>query len=923
MRSLLRTIASLVARTRFEREMREELGQHIEHRADDLAATGVPRGEALRRARLEFGALEAYKEQCRDASGFAVFRPLHGVLADLKLAARRLAATPLFTVFAVLSLAIGLSVTTAAFSVVSSLLFATSGISNEERLVSVVTAWDGRLVNGGISTADVEDLRASQRSLASLTAYTLFRPSVATPAGTDLMRAEAVDGAYFQTLGVQPLLGRAIASADVAGRTRVAVVSYALWTRRFAADPALVGKILRTGGEPFEVVGVTPKDFRGFGGPFEATHLWVPVTAVPEHFAAGMAWGDRERPRFMVVGRLTEQTPVTTASAEVAAIGSSLDGSRPKPAKYPGPPQRAWSARPVAEERAEETIAWRFGVALVALVALVLVVACTNLANLMMARGVSRRQEFAVRRALGASRWRLVREQLSESAWLAVLGAGTGWLLFTALASALDLDIPIAGKLLISFRPVLDPTVLAVAGLALGLSLLVFGLEPAIQLTRERELRGGLAASAGSVGLPKAQRQRALVRAQVAISTGFFILAALAVRYTVKEASHDSGVDLDRLAVATMNFWAQQWDEPRARRAVARVLEELQQEPGVTSAAVATGVPFGSSMTPMYTMSTPDKPLTSGGTFRWGPGIAATPRVFQTLGIEILRGRGFDDRDDAGAAPVAVVSESIALNLYGTLDVAGRQMVIKTRNAAQLPRSVARKLALPSRVPVAPLSDAPETVTIVGVAANTDVGQLFSDRRDAIYLPLAQQPGALPFAIALVRTDGDPYVAVRSVRDAIGRADPDLAIESSGTGLGTLGGPAVFLRAATGFATGLGGITLLLAMVGLYGVQSHGVAHRTREIGLRMSFGATATQIRTLVLRDGYRPVWQGLVLGLCIGFVGRGLVRAFLWEKVELVDAWMILAVPTPMTLAAFLACWWPARRASQVDPNVALRHL
>ena len=923
LRSLIAVVRALLARTRFERDMRDELRLHIEQRADDLVAGGVAREEAQRRARIEFGAVEAYKEQCRDASGFVAWRPLHGVFADLKLAARRLAATPLFTIFAVVSLAVGLGVTTAAYSVVASLLFTSSGIPEEEELVSVMTAWDGRLVNGGISTADVEDLRAAQQSFASLTAYTLFRPSVATPAGTDLMRAEAVDGAYFQTLGVKPMLGRAIVDADLTSRARVAVVSHALWTRRFGADPALVGRILRTGGESFEVVGVTPKEFRGFGGPFEGTHVWVPVTAVPAHFAAGMAWSDRERPRFMLVGRLSAETPVATASAEVAAIGSSLDASRPKTARYPGPPLRAWSVRPVGEERSGETIARRFGVALIALVALVLVVACTNLANLVLARGVSRQQEFAIRRAIGASRWRLVREHCAESLWLAALGAGAGWMVFTALASALDLDIPLAGKMLITFSPTLDPAVLTVAGIALALSLLVFGLEPAIELTRDRGLRSGLAASAGSVGVPKARRQRALVRWQVAISTGFFVLAALAVRYTVKEARHDSGVDLDRLAVATMNFWAQQWEEPRARRAVERVLEELQQEPAVTSASVATGVPFGSSMTPMYTMSTPDKPLTPGGAFHWGPGIAATSRIFQTLGIEVVRGRGLDDRDHAGSAPVAVISEATALNLFGTLDVVGRQMLIKPRDATQLPRSVARKLALPSRVPVAPLTNAVETVTVVGVVSNTDVGQLFSDRRDAIYLPLAQQAGALPFAIVLVRTNGDPYGAVRSLRDAIGRADPDLAIESSGTGLGTLGGPAVFLRAATGFALGLGGITLLLSMVGLYGVQSHGVERRTREIGVRMSFGATAAQIRGLVLKDGYRPVLQGLALGLFIGFVGRGLARAFLWEKIELVDAWMLLAVPVPMILAAFFACYWPARRASRVDPNVALRHL
>jgi predicted permease len=565
----------------------------------------------------------------------------------------------------------------------------------------------------------------------------------------------------------------------------------------------------------------------------------------------------------------------------------------------------------------------RFGIVMIALVALVLVVACTNLANLVLARGTTRQHELAVRRAIGASRWRLVREQCTESLLIAILGAGAAWLVFNALSTALDVDLPIAGQLLISFTPVLDPAALVIALGALGLSLVVFGLEPAFQLTRERALRDGLAVSSGNVGVPKAKRQRSLVRWQVAISTGFFILAALSVKYAVAEARHDSGVDLDRLAVATMNFWRQQWDGERARTALQRVLEEIEKDSAVESAAVSTGVPFGSTGTAIYFMSTPDKPIVSKGDFRWGPGIAATPRIFQTLGIRIVRGRGFDDRDDASAAPVAVISERTAIDLFGTTDAVGRPMIIKPRAAAAENPSVARRLALPSRATPAQTSDATRAVTIVGIASDTDVVQLFGDPGDIVYLPLAQEDDAMPFAIALARSHDDPSAGVRALRSAIGRANPDLAIESLGTGLGTLGGPTVILRAATGFALALGALTLVLAMVGLFGVQSHGVAHRTREIGVRMSFGATAAHIRALVLREGYRPVLQGIALGIFIGFVGRGLARAFLWEKIELVDAWMLLAVPVPMILAAFFACYWPAHRASRVDPNVALRHL
>jgi hypothetical protein len=289
-----------------------------------------------------------------------------------------------------------------------------------------------------------------------------------------------------------------------------------------------------------------------------------------------------------------------------------------------------------------------------------------------------------------------------------------------------------------------------------------------------------------------------------------------------------------------------------------------------------------------------------------------------------LRGRGFDDRDDAGASLVAVLSQQTALRLFGTVDAVGRQVQLKPgASAGPRRRSVAGKLSLQTIVTPPPVGAEVDVATVVGVAADTDVGQIFSRGADLVYLPLPQQLTSVPFGIAIVRTGGNPYVAVRTLRDAIRRVDPDLAVESAGTGLGALGGPTVFLRAASLVAVSLGGLTLLLAMVGLHGVQAQGVTERTREFGVRMSVGATAAQVRALVLMDGYRPVTEGLAIGLVLGFVGRGLIRAFWWNGMTVVDPWMLVGVPVPLLLAGFLACWLPAQRASRVDPMVALRHL
>ena len=873
MRSLLNTLRSLVARTRFERD-------------------------------------------------FAARRVVHGLTGDLRLALRRLLATPMFTAFAVLSLAVGLAVTTAAYSVVAAIFFGSSGIEDEDRVAAVMTAWDGRVMNGGFSVPDFADLRAAQTSFSSVTASATFFPSVTTESTTELMRAEAVDAAYFRTLGVHLALGRGIDETDVANAQPVVVLGHALWTLRFGADPGVLGRQVRIAGRLFEVVGIAPRHFEGFGRKLQGARLWIPLSTDPRRPRSAIA--ERDRSTLIVVGRLTPDATLASASAEMTSLGANLDTSYPRPPDRSGPRKRNWVVRPLSEDRPGDEITFRFGLAFVALVALVLVVACTNLANLVLARGAARHHEVAVRRALGASRWRLVREQCAESLILAGAGAAAAWLVFSGLGALMDVELPIAGKMLISFAPTLDLTVLGMAAAALLLALFVFGLEPALQLTRSKEVRTELSTIAGSVGAPKIRRQRALVRWQVAISSGFFIIATMCVKYAVAEARHDSGVDLDRIAVATMNFWAQQWDEDRARRALSRVLEEVERDPAIAGAAISTGVPFGSSSTDTVAFSTIDKPITDRDHSAWGLGIATTPQFFRTMGITVVRGRAFDDRDLSAGTPVVVISEQTARALFGTNDVVGRQILVKPRSiTGPARRTVARALALPGRPPSPTNTADVRTATIVGVAENTDVVHLFSREGEVLYFPMEQQAGDLVFAIAVVRTDGSPYAALHTLREAIRKVDPDLATESSGTGAGALGGPTVFLRAGSMFAVSLGALTLLLSMIGLYGVQSHGVARRTREIGVRMSFGATAAQIRAMVLKDGCKPVLQGLGLGLFIGFVGRGILRAFLWERIDLVDPWMVLAVPVPLLFAGFLACYWPARRAARVDPMVALRHL
>jgi putative ABC transport system permease protein len=548
----------------------------------------------------------------------------------------------------------------------------------------------------------------------------------------------------------------------------------------------------------------------------------------------------------------------------------------------------------------ERNVNLKAGLLIVALVALVLVVACTNLSNLMLARGTMRYQELTVRGALGAPRWRLVREQLAETLLIAIMGGVVSFVVLRALMPLLNVEVPIGPSIVVSAQPRINAAALLATAGALLLALAVFGLEPALRLTAKRDVRDVLASGGGSVGTPTTKRQRRLLRWQVAISAGFFIVASMSARYLARDARHDSGVMLDRMAVAIVSFYGQPWDEPKARAAVDRILQEGSRTAGVEAIAVSTGLPFGTTITPGAVLSTPEEPIVPREEQTWAMLMSVTPQYFRAAGTPLLRGRGFDDRDTAASQQVVVIGESAARRLFGTPDAVGREMLIKVDTRGYR-KEEERRL-----------------VTVVGVAADADTTRYASRRSQTVYLPFTQE--YLPYLTMIARTSTSDPVPV--LRQLIRNGDADVPVERIGSAHTILAGPYVFLRAAGIVAVSLGALALLLAMVGLYGVQSQVVALRTREIGVRISLGATAGQVRAMVLKDGYAPVVQGLMIALFLGVAGRAIVSSMVVGLMDVIDPWMLL-VPVPLLLAAFFACWLPARRASRVDPNVALRHL
>jgi putative ABC transport system permease protein len=816
---------------------------------------------------------------------------------SVRIALLRLAATPMFTVFAVVSLASGVAITTAVYSVVDQLMLRGLGVPQPDRAVFLVTTYAGRPARALVSAPDFDDARHGLQSLSSLSASDAILPSVASTSHAEIVAAEAVDGAYFATLRVGAARGRVIQPEDDRAFARVAVLSDELWRTRFASDPDAIGRAIRINGLAFEVVGVAPPGFSGLHGVLRPTRLWMTRVDHAVGTKPPSGRGPRDHRTLTVFGRLARGATEAQASAELSTIASRLDSEFPPPPTLAGrlPSERMWSARRFdLIHRDEDNALRRFGLAIVALVALVLVVACTNLANLVLARGTARQGELAVRMAMGASRGRLIWEQCLESLMLAAAGAAASIVIFQVVSAMMTSDFtigPVRAATLLSIRPSLDGPAVGVALVATILALLVFGLEPAVQLARTLDIRTALAVGATGVR-PRAARQRMVIRWQVAIAAGFFILATMFIRGTLNLAAHDSGVALDRVAIATLNFDNGVWDDQRIRRVIDRVIEEGAKDPAIESVSASTGLPFGIPPAMQVAVAAADNP--EGLSLPPQLAVAVTPAFFTTMGIPLSSGRPFTDDDAVRATTTVILSELTARSFFHATDVVGRSVAIRQGEKTSI-------------------------AEIVGVARDTDTRFIYSDRRPLVYLPLA--PDTIGDLTLTARSSGTAAQAVAALREAIRQADPDAAVDAIGTGRAVLTGPFELLRSLGMGTLYIGGFTLLLSMVGLFGVQSHVVSHRTREIGVRMSVGATARQIKLMVIKDAYRPVLEGLVLGLWGGLAGRVIARAYMDVDVAVVDPWMLLLTPLPLVLAAFVACYWPASRAASVNPTVALR--
>jgi predicted permease len=904
----------------------EEIQSHLDALTDEYEHRGLSPDDARRAARRAFGGVMQMKEAHREQRTLLPIGAFDALARDGRRAMRRLLATPGPTLFSIATLAVAIGVTTATYSVLIAMFGDISrDIRHPDSLVSLAST------NGGLartaSSADYRDLHTQQHSLTGLAASAMFSTNLATRGSSSLIVGELVDGAYFSTAGVLVRIGRAIGpDDDRADAPPVVMISDLTWRTRFGRDPSVVGSQIALAGRPFTVIGVGPPGFAGLLavsiGANMGAACWVPLSHADDVMgrlgpAAVSPSRSDDRTWLQVIGRLKTGVTVRQAAEDFSLIGRRLDRDRPltsgaafvaagvqRDGASAFAPTRDWSAvstfgqRQTAEVRQMRRV-------LLALPVLVLLVACTNLANLALSRGLSRRRTFAIRRALGASRARVVREEMIEGAIVAVAGGlaalAVARLLIAAAVGAVRGPIAVLVSSLVSLDFRLDPVVLLFAAGATVLALVVGTLAPALQLSRT-----SVACALGrdaDTSAPRWRGRRSLIALQVGASVGLFLVAFASMTFVQRTAAVTQGPNVDHVAVAGIPFEQQQYDETRARETLDRAVLEIRRVPGVAAAGIAAGVrgaAQGAFRTySRYAVSTMAQPITGAAEGLGVDATIASPDIFHMVSLPTTSGRAFDGTDTASSERVAIVNESLARAWPESLAGPGQLLYIRRQSPFD-----------PTTISIA---------RIVGVVADGGDPARRSDAR--IYLPFTQAYESN--VMVLAEAAGGSAPPVEDLRAALRRIDPNLATQFVVPGAMVMDALPRLLRSMAIATSSLAALALLFAMTGLYGVLSHVVTHRTREMAIRAALGADRRRIAVMVLKDGLRPVVEGLVIGLGVATIIRTIMQMTVARGLSSIDAAAFGLAAVVLIAAALAACWLPASRATKVDPNIALRDL
>jgi putative ABC transport system permease protein len=782
---------------------------------------------------------------------------------DIRYAVRAFLRTPGFTLVAVFTLALGIGATTAIFSVVNAVLLRPLPYADADRLVAT---------RG--SLADLRDLDRSNRSFDGTAMWASNLYNLRTGDETSQVLGGQVSRNLLPLLGVQPLLGRNFTEEDE--RQDTVILGYGLWQSRFAGDPGLLGRTIELSGTSYTVIGIVPAWFRF---PTAAFQLWAPLSSLD--IKSPQQAGNRAFRIFSAVARLKPGVTLPQAQADASALSGRL--AREFPATNEGVDLELVPLyeRLVGEVKPALTI-------LLGTVGLLLLIACANVANLMLARTTVREREMAIRIALGAGRGRLVRQLMTESAALAVAGGLLGLLVtmwsIDLLPSVLEARLPRADGIRI------DATVLAFSMCATLLTAVLFGLAPAMHTATAPS--GSLKESGrGTTASGRGRRLRsAIVVIETALAVVVLVGAGLLVRSFLTLAARDAGFTPENLISFNVPFRSLPDDASRAQ-AAALLMDRLREVPGVAAAGAATGFP---AVTPQRAIRFAVERRTLTADEDTALFIAATPGYFEALRTPVLQGRAFDARDTAGGLPVVVVSRAFASQLFPGKDAVGHRL----------------KLINPEQ--------SAEWRTIVGVAGDVMYRGPDEDLPPAIYTPFAQTP--FMWLYVMVRTTGSPQPLIRSLRTIVPGVSPALTAANlrpmTEVVAQSVAEPRFHMVLVSSFAM----LALVLSAIGIYGVLAYSVAQRTHEIGVRMALGAAGRDVMRLVLGEGLTLAVAGVALGLAGAAALTRLMSGLLFG-VTARDPWTFGAGAAVLLGVAAIACYVPARRATRVEPIRALR--
>jgi len=883
-------LRALRKRSQLDRDLQEEVAFHLAMREDKLRAAGKHPEEAHYAAQRAFGNPAKLKE---DTRMLWTFRWLEDLAQDLRFGMRMLRKNPTFALLAIFTLALGIGATSAIFSLVSAMLLRPLPVSHPEQLAAMYARVPEKMASDW-SYPQYRQLRESG-IYQGLAAQTDLDLSVTIGKRAELIWANLVSENYFTVLGMKPALGRVFEASDDRGRGSdpIVVLSYDCWQRRFAEDPNVIGRKILINSNPFLVVGVAPQGFHGSRLMGYWAEMWVPLMTYAQVMPGSEGLLEQQNnPWLLLIGRMQPGMTLVQAQERTAAFalqmgqkqttGDRLNSATVVPAgtQFDNP---SWVPRRVLT----------FGATLgMVATVMVLLIACSNVASLLMARASTRRKEIAARLALGATRARLVRQLLTEGIGLAVLACPLG-LLLARVSQIYSAKLVPPGPFRLGFGEAIDSNVVWFAVFASLATAVVFGLTPALRASRVDlipELKSEVSTS--TFGGRRIDLRSIIVVAQITLAAGLVICAGLFMRNLASARKLDVGFERENRFIMEFDLSVSGYAAQRGDRFQREVLRRVREVPGVQSASMAFSLPldYESSATNIFVAGKTDKANRETDTV-WSARV--DPGYFSTIGTALVEGREFTDQDDAGAPLVVIVNQTAANRYWPGEDPLGRELRLWGR--------------------------AGKSARVVGIVKDGKYALLGEGPTPALWRPLRQNYS--PWVELVVHSTGDPATEMAVVRQEMQRMDPNVAIFGAQTINGFL--KRVFNLAETEAYLGatFGIMALVLAAIGLYGVVSFSVAQRTRELGIRMALGARRRDVLRLVLQDATRVAGTGIVMGVLLGFALAQVVSSLLYN-ISAHDRGVFLLTPAILATVALAAAYVPALRATKVDPLVALRY-